>query len=161
MEDVARESAAKADSGDAIRTFRFRLWKKTDVVGLCFLGILLCFVILAFLAHQKGVNRLRFYENSTIGCDFTAASEKADGIVRIGDKRVCYFFGRRSTSKKGTLPSQVNTYADLPWFYDAMQFMIDSDNVLVARGWCGETTQIETRKGSLNGSSLDKLNEAP
>ncbi len=146
-------------SKPAVRSFHLAHWRKRDLVGIGMLAVFLCGAGALFFLYHQGQERLAFYQNTHVGDDVGVHLKRADGVVQIAGKRVFYFFGRGPFSHRAELPDRVNSFRDLPWLFDAMQFLVDENNILHAKGWCGETGHIETRHGNMKGSSLDLLEQ--
>lgn len=106
--------------------------------------------------YWRGNARYHFYESVNVGVPFTS-TQKPDGFVNYKTYRILYFWGISPFATRKALPEEVSTLSDLPFVYDAIQIVLDVEGRVVAKAWCGETTTIQTIKGSFKGSSLHQL----
>lgn len=103
--------------------------------------------------------RREFYENLPVGKVLSIKTLKPNAVVDVDQFKVLYLFGERFVSEKRPIPDKVLTIQELPYVYDAIQLLLDQDGVVVAKAWCGETTEVVTILEVIKGKSA--LNELP
>jgi len=132
---------------------------RMNVPGACVatcVAIFICFVGAFLWAVQHGDDRLDFYDSCKVGKAFPEEFQ-ADAIVKYGQYSILYSWGYTPFSETAVTPTEIHDLHELPFVYDAMQFMIAPDGRLVAKAWCGETIHVLTEDGAVKGSSLDLL----
>ncbi len=127
-------------------------------------GCLIAFLImvvavgaaLSLLAYF-GPKRAYFYEGANVGEPFSPDGWEPHGRVKWRHCTVWYYFGWKPFAQTVPLPKEVNELSELPFAYDARQFLVAPDGRLLAKGWCGETTLVITVSGVFEGSDLSIL----
>jgi hypothetical protein len=81
-------------------------------------------------------------------------------VIKIGTCRCLYFEGRDFAA--GTVNpvdplKEVACLSELPWFYAAIEVLLDKESRVLAYTWAGEETKIYTISGNLDGSALREI----
>jgi len=81
-------------------------------------------------------------------------------VIKIGACRCLYFEGRDFAA--GTVNpvdplKEVACLSELPWFYAAIEVLLDEESRVLAYTWAGEETTIHTISGNLDGSALREI----
>ncbi len=133
------------------------LW--TLIIGiLLVVGLVVQFQLSCNSQMKRGKAFATIHLGDSTDMIFSAFGGRPDATVDFRGYSIMYYFGRfPGISKRGEVPEKVVSLRELPWYYDAIQLMISPAGRLVAKGWCGEATHVETEEGPIKGSDLSVL----